>query len=156
MESYRLAILEINERIHKIRSETEILQKAIYQVKYYGDEYDKMTEQQQYNLITFVNLMESSTTLLINPVLGLQPKFTSEDLDEFLKYYKLEISKDKRGLYVFLSNLLYKIPLDDTDRKLLWKSLKGNKEFLERLGVSKKDFEVNDMKNISLALNYKY
>lgn len=156
IDSYRLTIVEMNERITRITDETELLQKAINQVQSYGENYDAMTEQQQYNLISYVNLMESSTALLINPILGLQPKFTIQDLNNYLSLSNLQMSKEKKELFVLLSNLLYKIVLDDTDKKLLWKSLRGNKEFLEGFGLSKKDFEIGDMKIIASALNYAY
>lgn len=156
INSYRLAIVEMNERITKITDETQLLQKAIHLIGSYGEDYDQMTEDQQYNLMTFVNLMKSSTALLTHPILGLQPKFARSDLDGFLVASKLVIEEEKKQLYVLLSNLLYKVLLDDTDKKLLWKSLRENKDFIVSLGLEKKDFAFNDMKNIGLALHYKY
>lgn len=156
IDSYRLSIVELNERIEKITDETKLLEEAIVQIKTYGKEYDQMSEHQQFNLMTFVNLMETSTALLTNPILGLQPKFTRLDLNGFLTKFEIKLTKEKKDLYILLSNLLYKVLLDDTDKKLLWKSLRGNKEFMADLGLSKKDFDFEDMKNIGLALNYKY
>lgn len=157
IDLYRLSIVEMNERITKITNETDLLQNAIQEIGNYGDDYDEMTEKQQYNLMSFVNLMESSTALLTHPILGLQPKFTQRDLDGFLVESKLIVEeKEKQELYIVLANLLYKIVLDDTDKKLLWKSLRGNKDFMESLSLAKKDFELTDMNNIELALNYKY
>lgn len=41
-----------------------------------------MTESQQFELGSYVNLMESATMLLVNPILGLQPKYTEQDFEK--------------------------------------------------------------------------
>ena len=43
-----------------------------------------MTEAQQYELGAYLNLMLSSTQLLVNPIMGLQPKFSDNEFDNFL------------------------------------------------------------------------
>ena len=48
----------------------------------FGTDYSQMTEEQQYELGTYVNLMEAATMLLVNPILGLQPKFSEQDFDK--------------------------------------------------------------------------
>ena len=54
------------------------------------------------------------------------------------------------------SELLYKIELNERDKKLLWKSLRKNKKMLKSLGVSKKDFGIEIIDAVIEALNYKY
>ena len=55
-----------------------------------------------------------------------------------------------------MANLLYTIPLDDKDKKLLAKSLRKNKEFLESVQMTKKEFGVEDITMIERALNHRY
>ena len=70
--------------------------------------------------------------LLVNPILGLQPKFSEQDFDKlcaseteiFRSYFKAH-----KNMVISMANLLYKITLDDKDKKLLAKSLRKNKEF---------------------------
>ena len=57
---------------------------------------------------------------------------------------------------VSLSNLLYKINLDEKDKTLLWKSFKGNKKFLSSIEMSKKDFEFSIIETVTDALKHKY
>ena len=98
-------------------------------------------EEQQYKLGSYVNLMSSSTQLLVNPIKGIQPKYTSEDLNEFLSSEDKEADdntcKKYQDLIVYLANFIYKINLDDRDKKLLWKALRKNKKMLKSMGVRK-------------------
>ena len=97
--------------------------------------------------------------LLVNPILGLQPKFSEQDFDKvcalesetFRKYFKAH-----RNMVISMANLLYTIPLDDKDKKLLAKSLRKNKEFLESVQMTKKEFGVEDITMIERALNHRY
>ena len=57
---------------------------------------------------------------------------------------------------LFRSNLLYKIDLDEKDKKLLVKSLRKNKGFLESIEISKKEFDVDDLLFVERALKHKY
>jgi len=66
----------------------------------------------------------------------------------YFKYHK--------GMAISLANLLYKIKLDDKDKKLLAKSLKKNKEFLSSVKMSKKEFGADDISMIEKALDYRY
>ena len=94
--------------------------------------------------------------LLVNPILGLQPKFSEQDFDKvcaiesetFRKYFKAH-----RNMVISMANLLYTIPLDDKDKKLLAKSLRKNKEFLESVQMTKKEFGVEDI-NFAIPFNY--
>lgn len=153
---YDLATVEINERITRIDDEYGKLNDAIELIKEYGTDYNNMSESQQYELGSYVNLMHSSTQLLTNPILGLQPKFSEKDLDECLKEKKNSYSKGMRNLLISLANLFYKIKLDDKDKKLLWKSLRKNKKFLKSMDISKREFDISVMYQVEELLNCKY
>ncbi len=157
---FKLAILEINERIEKISEEIKLLLKAIDAVKSFGTEYNMMSEHQKYNLFTFVNLMNSSTQLLVNPIRGLQPKFDGEDFNRIsqkIKSSNIEINKESLELIViFLSNQLYGIEINESEKKLLWRSLIKNKDFLQNMEVNKKELNI-EIIDLSLeSLKFKY
>lgn len=160
VNSYKLAIVELQERITRIKEEQSLLNRAINKIQTFGLDYDKMTEQQQYELGTYVNLMNSSTQLLVNPILGLVPKYTVQDFDE----YKASITDDKETkfldifepLIILLANLLYSIELDTKDKKLLWKSLKNNKDFLKSLNFKKREVKSKVIDLAVDALEFKY
>ena len=143
VKSYELAIVELNERITRIKDESQKLQTAIEKTKSFGTDYDKMSEAEQYELGSYVNLMSASTQLLVNPILGLQPKYTEEDYRTYISVRH----KDKKSLstmkelVISFANLLYEVYVDSTDRKLLWKSFRKNKKFLESFGMNKKEFD---------------
>ena len=59
-------------------------------------------------------------------------------------------------ILVSLSNFLYKIELNDRDKKLLWKTLRKNKKNLKSLGISKKEFGIEIIDAACAALSYKY
>jgi hypothetical protein len=89
-----------------------------------------------------------------------QPKYIEEDFDRFIlwkdKKSDSEICKEHKTLIVSLANFLYKIDLNDQDKKLLWKSLRKNQELRKSVNISKKDFSI-DIIDVALeALNYKY
>ena len=78
--------------------------------------------------------MLSSTQLLVNPILGLQPKYGNEDFEKFISWKGRKTDKalcnDFKTLIISFANLLYKIDLDDNDKRLLYKTFKGNKKCL--------------------------
>ena len=158
--SYKLAIAELNERITRIADESCKLEDAIKDIHSFGLDYNTMSEEQQYALGSYVNLMSSSTQLLVNPILGLLPKFTEADHEDFVLHEidenKVKMYSEYKHMIVFLANLLYKIELNDRDKKLLWKSLRKNKKLLKTLGVSKKDFGVDVIDAVVEELKYKY
>lgn len=156
VKSYDLAIVEINERISRIIDESRKLNCSIERTRAFGLDYNIMTEAQQYELGSYVNLMNSSTQLLINPITGLQPKYDIGNLKEYMAFSKKNIDDKQTNLIVSLSNLLYKINLDEKDKTLLWKSFKGNKKFLSSVEMSKEDFEFSIIEIVSDALKYKY
>lgn len=159
VKSYELAIVELSERINRIEYEAGKLDEAIIKIETFGTDYSQMTEKQQYELGAYVNLMEAATMLLVNPILGLQPKFSEQDFEMlcatenevFRRYFK-----EHRDMIISMANLLYKITLDERDKKLLAKSLRKNKEFLASLQMTKKEFSVEDITLIERALNYRY
>lgn len=158
-KSFELAIVELNERIKRILDENRKLEEAIDKIKSFGTDYKKMSEQQQYELGAYVNLLEASTMLLVEPILGLQPKYSEQDFEKLCaaendinkKYFK-----EHKDLVIYMANLLYEIRLDNNDKKLFVMSLQKNKEFLSSVGISKKEFSVDDITMIEKALNYRY
>ena len=160
IKSYELAIIELKERISRIIDENSKLSDAIGEIESFGLDYNKMSEAQQYALGSYVNLMLSSTQLLVNPIQGLLPKFSEEDFDSFMSWKDREINKETctehKDFIVSLANLLYKIELYDRDKKLLWKSLRNNKKMLKSMDISKKEFDLDIMNAIMEALNFKY
>lgn len=160
IRSYDLAIVEINERIKRIKDELKILNEANIKIETFGPDYNLMTEEQQYELGTYVNLMEAATMLLVNPILGLQPKFSEEDFDmlcyaETSSAVKMYFTEHK-NMIISMANLLYKITLDEKDKNVLVKSLKKNKEFLASVQMGKKEFGIEDLTMVDRALNYIY
>lgn len=159
-QSYQLAIVELNERIKRIIEETQKLEDASMEILTFGTDYNTMTEAQQYALGSYVNLMNSATQLLVNPILGLQPKFTQEDYYNYLErvpgvglYNSVLFKKD---LIIYLANLFYKVTIDETDLSLLVKSFRGNKDFQKQMELEKKDFDEELFKVVVSALNDKY
>lgn len=158
-KTYELAIVELNERIKRIVDETEKLNEAIIRIKTFGTDYSKMTEKQQYELGAYVNFMEAATMLLVNPILGLQPKFSEQFFDKLCESATEEFShylKTHRNMVISMANLLYKIPLDEKDKKVLAKSLRKNKDFLSSIQMTKKEFDDEDIEIIEKVLSFRY
>lgn len=88
------------------------------------------------------------------------PKYSETDFEAFISYepYKAKAKRysEYKLLIISLANFLYKIELNDRDKKLIWKSLKNNKEMLKSMVISKKEFDMEIMDAVSKALNYKY
>lgn len=154
VNSYKLAIIELDERITRIIADVCRLNDAIKEIATYGLDYTLMTEQQQYSLGAYVNLMAASTQLLVSPILGLQAKYTEQDFNTFAT--TKEVDTQHKNVVVSLANLLYKINLDDKDKTLLYKSLKNNKQFLTSTGIKKKDFKPEILDIVCEALEYVY
>ncbi len=153
-KSYRLAIVELSERIARIIEETGMLKSAIADIKTFGLDYSQMTEDQQYALGTYVNLMSSSTQLLVNPILGLQPKFTKYNLAKFEELGNGGAFNEKQeDLIITLANMLYQVPHDKKDSELLMKAFKKNKKFLEVMDLTKKDLDDALFEAVEKVLN---
>ena len=147
VKSYKLAIVELNERITRIDNESKLLKEAIDSVRSFGTDYDAMTEEQQYQLGAYLNLMLSSTQLLVNPINGLLPKFGDTQWNNYIAWDNRKAEDDVcnnfKQVIIALSNLLYKIVLDEKDKKLLYKTFKKNKKMLEAMNVKKKEFSID-------------
>ena len=157
--SYELALVELNERIKQIKKENSNIQDAIKEISTFGTDYTSMTEEQQYKLGTYVNLMNSSAQLLINPILGLQPKCSEKDFDRFIEYSPqgpwLNINvHNNKDLIVYMVNLLYGIETEESDWKLLSKSFRKNKDFIQKMGIDKEKIDVNLFKNVNTIIEY--
>jgi len=159
-KSYELSIVELNERIKRIKDEAPKLNDAIEKIKTFGLDYMKMSEAQQYELGAYVNLMSASTQLLVNPIVGLQTKFGERDFRKYVACIKEREKRTKcntyKDLIIALSNLLYKIELGDKEKKLLWKSFRNNKDFVASLHIPKGKFGYDVMEMIFEALDCKY
>ena len=160
VKSYKLAVVELSERTTRIDEESKLLRDAIVKVKSFGTDYDAMTEAQQYELGAYVNLMLSATQLLVNPILGLQPKYGNEAFEKFISWKGRKTDKalcnDFKTLIISFANLLYKIDLDDNDKRLLYKTFKGNKKMLSALNMKKKEFKIDILNAVEEALLYSY
>lgn len=159
IKSYELSIIELNERIKRIINETKLLNNAIKKINTFGKDYKKMTEEQQYELGAYYNLMEASTMLLVNPILGLQQKFSDNDFKMFLKTQSEPVKeklKKNKNMILYLTNLLYKIELDEKDKKLLHKLLRKDEEFLKTIKMNKEDFKLGCLTTVQEALNFRY
>ncbi|MPM18019.1 hypothetical protein SDC9_64420 [bioreactor metagenome] len=158
--SYELAIVELNERLSRIKDETLKLENAIEVIKPFGTDYIQMSEAQQYELGSYVNLMEAATQLLVNPILGLMPKYAETDYEKFVSEGMKTVDESNctsyKDLIISLSNLLYKIDLEKEDKKLLVKSFNKNKDFLSVMKISKKGIDVSIIRTVCSCLAFKY
>ena len=157
IKSYQLALVEINERIARIIKEGKALNDAMREISTYGLDYDAMSEDQQYNLGTYFNLMEATTQLLVNPILGLQPKFTKSSIKKYVEELELPITSEKskfNPVLLSLANLLNGIEINSKEKKLLRKSLHSNKDFLKSMKLEKKDMTVEVIEAACKIISY--
>lgn len=154
INSYNLAIIELHERIDRLNNEFGIIRNAIEDISTFGNDYEKMTEQQQYTLGAYVNLMNSSVQLLVNPILGLQQKVTENDYDRYMDG-KEEAGRflKFKGLIISLANMLYEIDLNDDEKQLLFESFKANDKFLEDHKIKRDEFDYDVMRQVEGVLN---
>ena len=158
-KTYELASVELDERISRINKESTLLADAMERIQSFGTNYEVMTLAQQYELGSYVNLMEASTQLLVNPILGLQPKYTEIDFDQFVSTEDSLLAsyhKKYKNVLISLANLFYKIDLDMQEIKLLVHSFKKNKEFLNAMGIEKKEMDRTLLQSVILCLIHKY
>ena len=181
LKSFELAIDDLNHRIKQIDNGNVELKVAIRVIPNLGLDYNKMTEQQQQELKKYIHLIALCTQLLVDPIKELQPKYTEEDFDKYIKhtpkkYREWHISsqninissfesfgrkmaqmfKEYKKLNVTLANFLYKININEVEKKLLWKSFRNNEEFLKSMNVNKKNFNIDIFDTVLEALNFKY
>ena len=159
IKTYELAVVEINERVLRIRDAVSLIRDAADNIMDFGFDYKTMTEEQQYQLGAYVNLMLSSTQLLVNPILGLQPYYSANDFDKYLLWDGREAEEnllvEQKDLIIALSNLFYKISISQKERILLWKVFRNNKDFLDCFSVEKKQFTLPIMDAVSEALGFR-
>lgn len=181
LKSFELAIDDLNHRIKQIDNGNVELKVAIRVIPNLGLDYNKMTEQQQQELKKYIHLIALCTQLLVDPIKELQPKYTEEDFDKYIKhtpkkYREWHISsqninissfesfgrkmaqmfKEYKKLNVTLANFLYKININEAEKKLLWKSFRNNEEFLKSMNANKKNFNIDIFDTVLEALNFKY
>ena len=160
IKSYKLAIVELNERIIRIDNESKLLKNAIKSIKSFGSDYNSMSEEQRYELGSYINLMHSSTQLLLNPIKGLLPKFTEEHWNHYwnLKNRKVDDSVCKTGksMIISLANLLYKIEIDDKDKQILLKFYRKDKKMLKAMNMKKKEMTIDIIESVEEALSCIY
>ena len=181
LKSFELAIDDLNHRIKQIENGNVELKVAVRIIPNLGLDYNKMTEQQQLELKKYIHLIALCTQLLVDPIKELQPKYTEEDFDKYIKhtpkkYREWHISsqninissfesfgrkmaqmfKEYKKLNVTLANFLYKININEVEKKLLWKSFRNNEEFLKSMNVNKKNFNIDIFDTVLEALNFKY
>lgn len=158
-KSYQLAILELDERMKISRKVTNEVYTACTHIYTFGTDYRAMTEEQQYTLGVYLNLMNAAMQLLVNPIIGLQPKFTEEDLQTkcsgniqmpriisynislvMMKFQDWSSSIDSEkymNLILFLANMFYDVNIHETDYEILADLFKNDKEFCEKMDIDK-------------------
>ncbi len=152
--------MELEERINNIKKESKLLKDAIENITAFGYDYEKMSNEQQYMLGTYVNLMLSSTQLLTDRIKGLQDKIEKEDFESYVlsdetKYEKVWMHKNEKVI-IYLANFFYKIDLDVKEKKLVWKCFKRNKDFLKSFELKKREFTITTIDCAFDLLKLKY
>ena len=121
--------------------------------------------------------MLSSTQLLVNPILGLQPKYSEKDLDEFKAGHKIysineadallndkvnnayldiyDLTNKNSQVLFTLANLIYGVPMEEKDCNLLGKSLRDNKDFLKSISMDKDSFSPSILSYVKMFIDYK-
>lgn len=137
----RLAVEEINSRLNLIKHDIEKLKDAIMVIKTLGTDYSKLTKEQKLLLGTYINIMESSTMLLINPIKWLQP-YVSE---EYFNNFKFDAKANKhKNVIISLANLLENIVLEESYKKLLAEALVNNSDYMTSFQLTKKEINSTD------------
>lgn len=148
-KKYDSAISDYKERIERVKHETELLNEGIKKIGTFGLDYKTMTEEMQYNLIDYFNQMQSATSLLVDPIVALLPNFSQEDFERFLEAHPELIGyKENENLIIGLVNLLYLINTNESERKLLAKTFKKNKEFCEKMELKDASILNEDLMNV--------
>lgn len=155
---YDKTIIDYTERITRVKHETDLLNEEIKRIGTYGVDYKIMTENMQYNLINCYNQMQSSTALLVDPIMALQPDFSKKDFDMFFEMHpKLKEYKRHENLIIGLVNLLYLIRTTKSERKLLAKAFREKKEFCDKMKLKEVKVINEDLMNIvQKILNWSY
>lgn len=84
----------------------------------------------------------------------------NEDFEKFVswkdKKTDIALCCEFKTLIISLTNFLYKIDIDDKDKKLLYRTFKDNKKMLRALNIKKKDFKIDILDAVEEALAYSY
>lgn len=136
LKTYKLADTEVKERELTLNNETIQLAIANHEIASFGTDYQAMTEEQQYKLGIYVNLMLAAAQNLVKPVYALIPKFTDDDKS----LVKTSLTKEQMEQVVSLANFLYAVDLDENDINILHSSFKKNKEYLKSSKLKKDEF----------------
>lgn len=143
IQTYKLAKTEIKEKINTIINETSQLLAANQEIRTFGTDYQSMTEDQQYRLGVYVNLMFAATQNLIKPIKALIPKFSKEDLKAYSTMVNPRLSAINKfwDLIVYLANLFHTIELSESDINILYGPLKRNDNFIKSANIRKDEFK---------------
>ena len=158
IKTYKLAETEIKEKFNTIINETSQLADANQEIKSFGVDYKAMSEDQQYKLGVYVNLMFYAVQNLIRPIKALVPKFTDYDIIA-LSRFETQLSALKAHqskMVISLANFIHSVELSEKDIDILYKSLKKNDVFLESSGFKKEEFEKRFVSLASALFEYKY
>lgn len=165
-KKYELAIAELKERSKRIKNYSSFWTQAINEIEGYGIDYNAMSQSQKFNLGAYANRLMESTQLLVNPITGLMPQYTVEKLTEYRNAkpdtFSSVICGNTTTFYlheecvVALMNLLHNIQTDETDRKLLAKTLKQSKEFLSAMRISSDYPDLRQLLEIANVLDERY
>lgn len=176
---YQMARTEMDSKILEIPAKTQVLNDGAMMIQSFGTEYSRMTEHQQYVLGTYLNLLQIAADLLTKPILGLQPRYSESDLKRYMGCHTFRHSdkneekgeapkegiiddydyfKNHQELLVAFSDLLCSksIQLQDSELKLLAKTFKKNKEFLETAGIKEDVIKVELFQLVKKLLAFKY
>ena len=160
IRQYNLVILEIKERIGELKEECSILDKAISNIMDMGTDYTLLSEMERYELASYFNVMESSLQLLVEPILGLQEKYTEKDYNKFMCYIykspKLGFFRTNKDALIVLANMLYGIDITKDEIKVLYKVLRSNNVFLRSIGYDKYEFDIGMIYAAVIMADYSY
>lgn len=154
IQTYEYAIMELDGRIERIKQEVEKLKNAIIKLQSAANDFQQMTELQKQELFEYSSLMEASIKQLVNPILGLKPKYITTDTyfnipSVTICWIDSECESDfydrRRKMFLTLHNLLYGLELENEDRELLVRYFKKNKELMSYFGVYKEEFKVSKL-----------
>ena len=148
-KQYKLANTEMRTRISKMLDEMKLLITASDRIKEFGLDYNNMTDNQKYELGSYVNLMRSSTQLLVKPIEGLKPRFDKKDYHRvFLKEpmpvngrYPFKENKYYEKPILYFANLFDGIDMTEKDFHLMWKLYKKNSNQFAEFGLNKNNFD---------------
>lgn len=153
---YLLAQKEIKEKNTLLSKQASRLHKAIVRIKTFGLNYTDMSEEQQYELGTFVNEMLIASETLSNPINALIPVFNPKVIDKIYQdssEYRILSSKQKIVVINFCE-FLHKIWLEEGDSKIIYKTFKGNKDYMKSTELTKEKF-TQELVDLAIKLRRK-